>query len=82
MFFSFWLFSLYKHPTGLFLPDVFLLRVFVKFLILRNRFWYNTNDGLNEYHALNDYIEKAYTPGKTNSKIKVKRAGGTDKERV
>ena len=23
-------------------------------------------EGLNEYHALNDYIEKAYTPGKNN----------------
>ena len=26
----------------------------------------NVYEGLNEYHALNDYIEKAYTPGKNN----------------
>lgn len=34
--------------------------------IIHINFNLNAYEGLNEYHALNDYIEKAYTPGKNN----------------
>ncbi len=34
--------------------------------IIHINFNMNAYEGLNEYHALNDYIEKAYTPGKNN----------------
>ncbi len=34
--------------------------------IIHINFNMSAYEGLNEYHALNDYIEKAYTPGKNN----------------
>ena len=34
--------------------------------IIHINFNMNAYEGLNEYHALNDHIEKAYTPGKNN----------------